>query len=362
MDNARSMAAEADLAADYPAAREPRMEPPPVVGNDERRMHVRAYKFWVSLLEGRSFPTMTTLDPARLPDFGPHGVLLDFSTDANDPAIAFLGGALRAESGVAGPIEHVSDVPGRSLVSRLTDHYLQIIANRAPIGFEAEFVNARGNNTLYRGILMPFSSNGETIDHVYGVINWKETADNGTTTALTQEVGAALRSAPPPSMAGGPVWADGPGADPSDIAHKQPPRSLESLGDAALRAPGANEPGLQDTLDAARGTVDLLHSAEVRSRAALYRALGVAYDFTFAAERAPGEFAGLLRAAAIRGSARQPAAPAIKLVFGADFDRRRRAEFTTVLCHGRRLGIAPGGLRRMLEGSAGGVAAIVAAA
>ena len=33
----------------------------------------------------------------------------------------------------------ISDVPSRSLLSRLTDHYMQIIANRSPVGFEAEF-------------------------------------------------------------------------------------------------------------------------------------------------------------------------------------------------------------------------------
>ena len=64
-------------------------------------------------------------------------------------------------------------MPSRSLLSRLTDHYMQIIANRAPIGFEAEFVNQRGENICYRGILMPFSSDGDTIDFIYGVINWK---------------------------------------------------------------------------------------------------------------------------------------------------------------------------------------------
>ena len=64
-------------------------------------------------------------------------------------------------------------MPSRSLLSRLTDHYMQIIANRAPVGFEAEFVNQRGETICYRGILMPFSSDGDTIDFIYGVINWK---------------------------------------------------------------------------------------------------------------------------------------------------------------------------------------------
>ena len=52
---------------------------------------------------------------------------------------------------------------------------MQIIANRAPIGFEAEFANQREKTICYRGILMPFSSDGETIDFIYGVINWKST-------------------------------------------------------------------------------------------------------------------------------------------------------------------------------------------
>ena len=71
----------------------------------------------------------------------------------------------------------IADVPAASLLSRLTDHYMQIIANRAPIGFEAEFVNQREENICYRGILMPFSSDGDAIDFIYGVINWKTVAE-----------------------------------------------------------------------------------------------------------------------------------------------------------------------------------------
>src|SRR3546814_4574277 len=77
----------------------------------------------------------------------------------------------------------------------LTDHYLQIIANRAPIGFEAEFVGTRGNSTRYRGILMPFSSDEDTIDFIYGVINWRELVDAETQKKLNAEVDASLRAA-----------------------------------------------------------------------------------------------------------------------------------------------------------------------
>ena len=39
------------------------------IGTDERRMHVRAYNHWVSLLEGRDFPSIEDLDPANVEDF-----------------------------------------------------------------------------------------------------------------------------------------------------------------------------------------------------------------------------------------------------------------------------------------------------
>ena len=39
------------------------------IGTDERRMHVRAYNYWVSLLEGRDFPSIEDLEPADVTDF-----------------------------------------------------------------------------------------------------------------------------------------------------------------------------------------------------------------------------------------------------------------------------------------------------
>src|SRR3954468_13416064 len=170
MDNFRGF--EEDVAASAPDE-EPSIERPPEIGVDERRMHVRAYNYWVSLLAGRAYPAIHDVDPHNIEDFGPHSVLLDFSRDAEDPEIAFLGRALRVECGLDAAISQISGVPSRSLLSRLTDHYLQIIANRARIAFKPKFVSQRGHNPLYRGILMPLSSDGDSIDFIYGVINWK---------------------------------------------------------------------------------------------------------------------------------------------------------------------------------------------
>lgn len=338
------------------------VETPLNVGTDERRMHVRAYNYWVSLLDGRAYPSIEDLDPANLDDFGPHSVLLDFSRGVENPAIAFLGHALRQECDMGGSVESVSDIPSRSLLSRLTDHYLQIIANRAPIGFEAEFVNGRGNNTMYRGILMPFSSDDDQIDFIYGVINWKEVAGEAQTHAIMSEVEQALQTAPvrhdPPVN----VWADGPngaallGAGASPGFEAMAPEEPEDV--APEFEPDGSET-LWDWLAAARETADAATHSETRSRQFLYRALSLAYDFAAVAERRPEEYAELLSDNRIVAQARAPMTPIVKLVFGIGYDKTRLAEYGMALSHGRRLGVGIGGFQTALESHPGGLKGMV---
>ena len=310
------------------------------LGGDERRMHVRAYNHWVSLLKGRPYPAIEDLDPEGIVDFGPHSVLLDFTGGLEDPKIAYLGPALRSECGLETPIGRISDVPSRSLLSRLTDHYLQIIANCAPIGFEAEFVGIRDRTTLYRGILMPFSSDGEGIDFIYGVINWKEVADAATQATLDAELEAALRDTPKPVPAAA-VWADGP-------SHGF--EEAETL-----------EGSLGDRLAIARESAAAVRAADTRSRSALYRALGRAHDFALAADEDAEGYSALLGNAGITVQARAPMTPVVKLVFGADYDKTRVTEFAAVLQHARRHAIPAGGLSPFLDAFDGGIKAVVAA-
>ena len=169
LDNIHDLSLSADESEEQGEAA--RDLPPAAIGQDERRMQVRAYNHWASLLGERTFPSIEDLEPADLPDFGPHSVLLDFSSGIEDPMVQYLGSTLAQECGATTHIQRLSDVPPRSLLSRITDHYLQIMANQAPIGFEAEFVNQRGASILYRGILLPYSSDDESIDFIYGVIN-----------------------------------------------------------------------------------------------------------------------------------------------------------------------------------------------
>ncbi|MCU6453937.1 hypothetical protein LPN01_07595 [Sphingomonas sp. A2-49] len=315
------------------------------LGGDERRMHVRAYNHWVSLLKGRAYPGIDDLDPASIADFGPHSVLLDFTGGIEDPTIAYLGRTLREECGLETSITRIAEVPGRSLLSRLTDHYLQIIANRAPIGFEAEFVGTRGRTTLYRGILMPFSSEGTSIDFIYGVINWKEMVDAATQATLDAELDAAVRTGPKPP-ADSHVWADGPsgGFEASD-------EPVEAVSGGSLG----------DRLTMARESAAAVRAADTRGRSALYRALGRAHDFALACDGDADGYAELLASAGIKLQPRAPMTPVVKLVFGAEYDKTRLAEYAAVLGHARRHAVPAGGLAPFLDATEGGIKAVVAA-
>ncbi len=506
------------------------IEPPPAsIGTDERRMQVRAYNHWASLLADRNFPSIEDLEPDALPDFGPHSVLLDFTAGIDDPVVQYLGTELASECGDGGPIEKLSDVPPRSLLSRITDHYMQILANQAPIGFEAEFVNQRGSTILYRGILLPFSSDDDTIDFIYGVINWKEMADQATTDELLLEIDQALGEKPDDTetRAPDPVtdWADGPagegyetpelpepaaeepagtevageanvdsepdsvvdlpadtevgdedwgaeddsgglpkpsfgmdvdallgddeedadddwgdeddsrfasllgaspepsgGYDPeeeagaeetgddwgagttgTDTAEAAPipepyeaePAADETAEEATDEAGPVEEPeavlphpvedradddfddgdtvvgeqreeadeplDLYDCLADARELAQAARSSEDRSRAALYAAVGRAYDVSLAAQDEPEHFEELVTDSGLTVQDRAPMTPVVKLVFGADYDKTRLTEYAAVLSHAHRIGVERGELAGFLGEAEGGLKGVVKA-
>lgn len=396
----------------------PREPPPSPIGQDERRMQVRAYNHWASLLDNSNFPSIDALEPDALPDFGPYSVLLDFSTGIEDPTIRYLGDMLAEECGGEGVITTLSDVPARSLLSRITDHYMQILANQAPIGFEAEFVNQRGRTILYRGILLPFSSDDETIDFIYGVINWKELADQATTDELLLEIDQALEAnGHHEARRDDPMteWADGPAdiideddvldlaglteepeaADASPLtgfgrfaaadadededdtpvapldlramARMQdglPPLELDQVAEfedeiAEIEAAEPADMALADWLASARELAEAARGSEDRTRSALYAAIGRAYDFSLAAADAEAEFNELIADSGLTVQDRAPMTPVVKLVFGADYDKTRLTEYASALSHAHRLTLDRGALAAYLAAAPGGLKGVV---
>ncbi|QGY79389.1 hypothetical protein [Sphingorhabdus lacus] len=342
------------------------IEAPPVVSTDERRMQVRAYNFWTAQLNDKNYPSIEELDPSSVEDFRDYSVLLDFTSGIENPSIEYLGEKLRSECGLSDDVSYLDQVPSRSLLSRITDHYLQIIANRAPIGFEAEFINDRGVNIMYRGILLPYSSDDDTIDFIYGVINWKEAVAVEIAAPLQLEVEQALAAAPP-RQEHVPVWADGPTAghlddekEVEDFDHIIEELELGESYALAESQPDENS-SLADWLDAARQSADSARDADMRTRDALYQAIGRAHDFALVAAKYPADYAELLSDAGLVAQERARFTPIVKLVFGVGYDKTRLTEFATALQFADRNAVPMGGLADILSKHDGGLKGIIAA-
>jgi len=358
---------------------------PPSIGQDERRLQVRAYNMWARLLGDRRFPIIADLEAGNLPDFDAWSVVLDFTSGIDNPAIRYLGSALAAESACdRTTISRLADVPGRSLLSRITDHYMQIIANEAPIGFEAEFVNQSGRTVLYRGILLPFSGSmaSDRIDLVYGVINWKELADQQTTDELLLAIDQVLEHKAPREEQPLTEWADGPAdrlsgtgfsgmgftglalSDPTDpdaaLGADDALELSDSMMQAASLADSADSIG--DILASARELALAAQGAEDRSHRALYAAIGRAHDFALAAVADPETFAEFVADAGLTVQARAPLLPVVKLVFGAHYDKTRLTEYAAVLAHAQGMGIEAGALAAHIAATPGGLKGVIRAA
>jgi len=241
---------------------------------------------------------------------------------------------------------------------------------------------------------MPFSSDGDTIDFIYGVINWK------TVDAPSQVYPLAANPVPAAIPIAGIADAETDAETESlavPFADKDEPLELtemverapveveaqpEPLGPPAEADPTAHfswedEPlsdedevaiveldenaGLADRLWAARETAESVKAGEGRTRSALYKALSLAYDFAVAAQQNPEEYAELLEESGVKAQARAPMTPIVKLVFGIDYDKARLTEFAAALSFAQRQEIAPGAFQDFIEKQPGGLKALVAA-
>lgn len=305
---------------------------PALVFNRERRLHARAYDYWVSLLRGRAMPQLTDLDADHLQSHAGHSVLIELS-DGGAPAIAFLGQELRDEAGIGPARPTIDQVPEHTLLAELLRRLPDIVARRAPVGFEAEFAGRAGTANRHRGILLPLAGEDGSLAAVYGVMSWKAMVAAERLPDIAAAVASAIhaRNATPPTS----IWGDGPGAT------------------ARQEAPAA--PSLDQRIAAARTWAALASTNRSHNRTSLHAALGGAFDVLLDARADAVGFAALADAAHV-GTA-VTARNVVDLVFGGPLgalSRLERRRYALVLDHGVRLGMGPGRLAPWLDGLSGG--------
>jgi len=131
--------------------------------------------------------------------------------------------------------------------------------------------------------------------------------------------------------------------------------------DTAVSEPLAEDASLADWLSVARSSADTAAHCDQRSRAALYAAIGNAYDFYLMTEQYPDEFRVLLADSGLKVQKRAPMTPIVKLVFGAHYDKTRLTEYAAALKYAVRTTVKKGSFAQILGQQEGGLKAIVSA-
>ena len=304
-------------------------------GGVERRLTLRAYHLWEEAAGERVMPPPAAITESGLADMRDNAFVIGFADgDYLEARFLEVGAAITAETGPVAPDTSIREVPQNSLLSRLADYYLQAIAHKAPVGFEAEFERPEGAIVLYRGILLPFAEEGDVVERLLGVLSWKVVPAEATATA------------PPAAESSGTTSGETAGA--SSAGTNEASSDMDDI-------------GLQGALAACRTAAERLRSQEARSHEALYTALAKAYAFFLLSELQPAPYAALLRQAGIRAQARAPLTPVLKLIFGRDYPKARLTEYATALAHVRRERLRAEDVRAFIAGFEGGLKGLVAA-
>ncbi len=143
------------------------------VSHADKRLANRFLKYWEGLRGNQDFPLISDLNLDHVGEFVPYTFNLDLSIDPEDPRSRFLGRQLVRDCGGDITNQGIDRLLPRSCLARAVARRGEVVTEGKPCMIADEFVDADGNKVLYRAVMMPFSSTGDTIDFIIGAINSK---------------------------------------------------------------------------------------------------------------------------------------------------------------------------------------------
>ena len=293
----------------------------------ERRSTLRLYKCWDAARHGKTLPAIRDFDFAVIEDLRSSLFLLGIEGSDRTPMIRYIGSSLSQEVGRDLTRLPLSDVPRPSLLAHVAYQYLRVIATRQPVAIEGAFAVSSSKSLFHRGVLLPFSESGDTVDAVLGSFRCRD----------------SIRSAAPPKLSETTSPAAAARARPGVAPAPKIETPVSNPGSAPLAI------DLRDALSRSRALAEEALQGETSSRRELYRALAACYAFFLEADADPNGYRALLQEARIRPQARAPFTPAVKLVFGSRLNKTQLSEYAAVLGLARRLGRPAEGLEEFIE-------------
>jgi hypothetical protein len=138
------------------------------LNKSERRSSLRLYKHWDAARGQAALPKLPDFDMSLLEELGDHCFLLVVGQGEGQPAFRHFGRELAGQIGRDLTGCAISDAPSPSLLARVLGHYVEATQRRKPVGVSGRFEHGIAGDLLYRGILLPFSSEPGRVDAVLG--------------------------------------------------------------------------------------------------------------------------------------------------------------------------------------------------
>jgi hypothetical protein len=138
------------------------------LNGSERRSSLRLFKHWEAARRSASLPKLGDFDLSLLEELGDSSFLLMLGEFAAEPTFRYFGRDLASQIGRDLTGRSIADVPAASLLSRVMGHYLEAIQQRKAVGVSGRCEPFGGDDLVYRGILLPFSSDAGEVNAVLG--------------------------------------------------------------------------------------------------------------------------------------------------------------------------------------------------
>jgi hypothetical protein len=147
----------------------------------DRRLSNRILARWMMARGNRLYPRLSEIDPKVFGKDWVNCVLVQLAKDVERSRVVAIGQNLRTHSWSPTIPTRLHDYSDGSLLRFTTDEIETLIEQRALIAFGGNAFN-RTRPIRYRGILLPLSDDGQTIDGALGAINFRE-VERGTRAA-----------------------------------------------------------------------------------------------------------------------------------------------------------------------------------
>ncbi len=335
---------------------------------DERRLHLKAFEYWRSLKGEAEYPLFRQLTVSALAAFKDQSLLVERGAQKSDGAyepdshitVRFFGSGLTplfmSRPTVGDDFRTFSD-------SGFARELLSLLDNRSAADRAAEFeyVDLEVDS---RGVMLPLSRDGDSVDFLWVVISAKSYAEAHDDLSLpTADVaveayeGMTLDSAPELTD-----FSGNSDAIQTDIT--LPPDDYDGPLDYTEdkpESPGVDPVDIEDNLALAQGEARAHLDASTPGFDRLYGLLADTLKLHEQAKIDPEPLRTRLDAEGLKIQERAPYTPILKLIFGKEYDKTRLTEYGAAIAYAVREGVTSDGLVAFLTGAPGGIKGCVRA-